>query len=577
MKKYILLVLGLILLAGGATYYYFKTSKINLISVERILTKEEQEKLLESYYLDQIVLNVKISQKIKNMENFIIQNEKFDDTFNTPAKLLTENDTIYETKFSNLDFNYVKYNIIGYVTGGESFYFDKPLSIEVNDPYPIKVLEFDKIDMVEINEKDLELNFKLYNPLKFKIIEVKYSLNEDYKSGLSDDIVLENTETNHQKLHLKIPNNLLDNSKIELISIVLEHKGSLYEHIIKEDISEVISVYKEIEVIDFIAPSFIFQESKDFAASLVLKENSDKKIYGFNVKVNDKNFFAEVEEKTIREDQKTYLFYLPNNSNNSVLNLKVTEVIFDDDSAYKIGEINTSIELKRALDGVVLRAKSSTVMSKTRYAFYLECSYIDEKINLTEFVGKFNGLEFEGKNLISSSKSIQEQEEFGYIDARGNIISLITLPVQKMEGFNHCSFEISELKYYYNNQINTLTLNKAVWVIPEEVSISIKSFAMTKDTYDLTQEKPMAQLELLVSNTITIEKIALEVNGQIIETSFKDGGIKGPNGTLLFNCLAYKESLEKEFSVKIYVIEYNGQGTRGQAKQFINNCSYKLK
>lgn len=566
----------MILLAGGATYYYFKTSKVNLISIERILTEEEQENLEDGFYLEEIVLHVKLSQKVKNIQNFIIKNEQRNNTFNASIKQLTETESIYETKFANLEFNYAKYKVIGYITNEETFYFDRPIDIEISDPYPIKVLELGQIDMIEINEKDLELNLTLYNPLSFKIIELKYRLNEDYKSCLADDIILEESEK-HQKLRLKIANNLIDNSKIELLSVVIEFNGTLHEHIINEDFSEVISVYQEIEVLDFIYPTSIYLESKEFMVSLVLKENTNKKIYGFNVKINDDNFFAKVEEKNIDNDHITYSIYLPNNNSDEGLNLKVTEIIFEDDSVYKIPEINTHITLKRALDGCLLRAKNATVMNGTRFAFYLECSYIDDKINLFDFKGKYNNHEIKGINIISLSKTEQEKEEFGYIDVRGNIISLITLPVEKMAGFNHCSFELMEIKYYYNNQLNTLTLNESVWVIPEEVSIAVKSFSMTKEQYDISKENPMAELELLVSNSIIIDKVTLEVNGQIIETSFKDGGSKTPNGTLLFNCLAYLKSTAEEYIVKIYSIEYNGQGTKNLINNFENICSYTLK
>lgn len=234
-----------------------------------------------------------------------------------------------------------------------------------------------------------------------------------------------------------------------------------------------------------------------------------------------------------------------------------------------------TLEVKKALDNCVLKSKSATVMKGTRLAFYLECGEINEGVNLYKFSGKFNNEEFEGYNYINYPKEMQEQASFAFVDVKKNVIFLMTLPVSKLDGQEYCEFYIDKLYYFYDNQENVYELKQSLWVIPEEVILVIKDFYMTKKTYDLTKEIPEAKLELLISRSIQIEKIILDVNGALIENNFKNGGTLTSRNTYVFDLIAYRPTKEKTFSVKIYAIIYNGQGTIGTKNDFDNTIYYQ--
>lgn len=574
MKKYIFMVLGLVMLAGAATFFYFSSTKIEIKKVNRILSESEQTSLDEGYYINNIRLNIELSKKIKDLDYFIIQNDVSKSTFNCVAELVEGNN--YNLQFDNLYFAYVKYVIIGYSSNKQEAYFKSSADIEITDPYPIKVINFFINELVEVNDTEIEMDLTLYNPLNINISEIKYQINEDYKTVLKEKILIRQTNlAEFQEITLQIENSLVDSSKIELISIIIQYNDLLFEHIVKEDFSEVISVYKEVEVVDLITPQFVYLESKEFQISILIKENSDKQINCFTILVNDVEYQLEFEERFVLEEVNEYVLYIPNFKNVQELKILVINIIYGED-IYKVNELTKTVTVKRALDECVLKTKSSTVMSETKHTFYLECSYIDQKINLYKFNGKFNGVEFEGGNYISYSKDEQNKQDFGYIDVRNNIISLITLPVKKMPNQPFCSLEINEIIYFYDNQENVYVLNEVLWVIPEETVLLVKDFKMTKDQYNIPNELPMVKLELLVSPSIQIEKVTLEINGEKIETSFKDGGIKTPTGTVIFNCLAYRQSKDKDFVVNIHSIEYNGQGTKKKITGFTEHCSYQL-
>lgn len=139
----------------------------------------------------------------------------------------------------------------------------------------------------------------------------------------------------------------------------------------------------------------------------------------------------------------------------------------------------------------------------------------------------------------------------------------------------YCSLEIDRLYYFYDNQENIYEVNQTLWVIPEEVIIVVKDFKTTKQIYNPSEEIPRVQLELLISSSILIEKIVLDVNGELIETNVKNENTKNERGTYLFELISYRPSDKGEFLVKIHSIIYNGQGTIKTMTGFTNQLTYK--
>lgn len=567
MKKYLYLGIGIVLFIGMLLVFYFINLPVSIKKIEQVNLSSGEEIILPN-----VTIDVELSKEIVGITHFIIRQDNSNQEIECEINKLYERN--YQIMIEKNIFGDQTYYLIGYKINDQKIYFKKEKKFVVNFGELFKVSEFKVFDDENVSFQKVMVNIKIFNPFQVEIMQVLLNIGEQQVVFSKENIILEEYELYYQNVLIDISYSLDNLNIVKLASMVLKYQDNIIDYFPKENFFDYVNIYQEVVILDVIGPNFIYLESKDFYLKIILKEDTKQMINSFIISVGDKEIEGIIEDVVERDGDWEYSVCVLNPKIDNLLEINVNAIIINDKN-YRITSPMITLEVKKALDNCVLKSKSATVMKGTRLAFYLECGEINEGVNLYKFSGKFNNEEFEGYNYINYPKEMQEQASFAFVDVKKNVIFLMTLPVSKLDGQEYCEFYIDKLYYFYDNQENVYELKQSLWVIPEEVILVIKDFYMTKKTYDLTKEIPEAKLELLISRSIQIEKIILDVNGALIENNFKNGGTLTSRNTYVFDLIAYRPTKEKTFSVKIYAIIYNGQGTIGTKNDFDNTIYYQ--
>lgn len=567
MKKYLYLGIGIVLFIGMLLVFYFINLPVSIKKIEQVNLSSGEEIILPN-----VTIDVELSKEIVGITHFIIRQDNSNQEIECEINKLYERN--YQIMIEKNIFGDQTYYLIGYKINDQKIYFKKEKKFVVNFGELFKVSEFKVFDDENVSFQKVMVNIKIFNPFQVEIMQVLLNIGEQQVVFSKENIILEEYELYYQNVLIDISYSLDNLNIIKLASMVLKYQDNIIDYFPKENFFDYVNIYQEVVILDVIGPNFIYLESKEFYLKIILKEDTKQMINSFIISVGDKEIEGIIEDVVERDGDWEYSVCVLNPKIDNLLEINVNAIIINDKN-YRITSPMITLEVKKALDNCVLKSKSATVMKGTRLAFYLECGEINEGVNLYKFSGKFNNEEFEGYNYINYPKEMQEQASFAFVDVKKNVIFLMTLPVSKLDGQEYCEFYIDKLYYFYDNQENVYELKQSLWVIPEEVILVIKDFYMTKKTYDLTKEIPEAKLELLISRSIQIEKIILDVNGTLIENNFKNGGTLTSRNTYVFDLIAYRPTKEKTFSVKIYAIIYNGQGTIGTKNDFDNTIYYQ--
>lgn len=567
MKKYLYLGIGIVLFIGMLLVFYFINLPVSIKKIEQVNLSSGEEIIFPN-----VTIDVELSKEIVGITHFIIRQDNSNQEIECEINKLYERN--YQIMIEKNIFGDQTYYLIGYKINDQKIYFKKEKKFVVNFGELFKVSEFKVFDDENVSFQKVMVNIKIFNPFQVEIMQVLLNIGEQQVVFSKENIILEEYELYYQNVLIDISYSLDNLNIIKLASMVLKYQDNIIDYFPKENFFDYVNIYQEVVILDVIGPNFIYLESKEFYLKIILKEDTKQMINSFIISVGDKEIEGIIEDVVERDGDWEYSVCVLNPKIDNLLEINVNAIIINDKN-YRITSPMITLEVKKALDNCVLKSKSATVMKGTRLAFYLECGEINEGVNLYKFSGKFNNEEFEGYNYINYPKEMQEQASFAFVDVKKNVIFLMTLPVSKLDGQEYCEFYIDKLYYFYDNQENVYELKQSLWVIPEEVILVIKDFYMTKKTYDLTKEIPEAKLELLISRSIQIEKIILDVNGALIENNFKNGGTLTSRNTYVFDLIAYRPTKEKTFSVKIYAIIYNGQGTIGTKNDFDNTIYYQ--
>lgn len=567
MKKYLYLGIGIVLFIGMLLVFYFINLPVSIKKIEQVNLSSGEEIIFPN-----VTIDVELSKEIVGITHFIIRQDNSNQEIECEINKLYERN--YQIMIEKNIFGDQTYYLIGYKINDQKIYFKKEKKFVVNFGELFKVSEFKVFDDENVSFQKVMVNIKIFNPFQVEIMQVLLNIGEQQVVFSKENIILEEYELYYQNVLIDISYSLDNLNIVKLASMVLKYQDNIIDYFPKEIFFDYVNIYQEVVILDVIGPNFIYLESKEFYLKIILKEDTKQMINSFIISVGDKEIEGIIEDVVERDGDWEYSVCVLNPKIDNLLEINVNAIIINDKN-YRITSPMITLEVKKALDNCVLKSKSATVMKGTRLAFYLECGEINEGVNLYKFSGKFNNEEFEGYNYINYPKEMQEQASFAFVDVKKNVIFLMTLPVSKLDGQEYCEFYIDKLYYFYDNQENVYELKQSLWVIPEEVILDIKDFYMTKKTYDLTKEIPEAKLELLISRSIQIEKIILDVNGALIENNFKNGGTLTSRNTYVFDLIAYRPTKEKTFSVKIYAIIYNGQGTIGTKNDFDNTIYYQ--
>ncbi|HQA19678.1 MAG TPA: hypothetical protein PLT15_02580 [Bacilli bacterium] len=567
MKKYLYLGIGIVLFIGMLLVFYFINLPVSIKKIEQVNLSSGEEIIFPN-----VTIDVELSKEIVGITHFIIRQDNSNQEIECEINKLYERN--YQIMIEKNIFGDQTYYLIGYKINDQKIYFKKEKKFVVNFGELFKVSEFKVFDDENVSFQKVMVNIKIFNPFQVEIMQVLLNIGEQQVVFSKENIILEEYELYYQNVLIDISYSLDNLNIVKLASMVLKYQDNIIDYFPKENFFDYVNIYQEVVILDVIGPNFIYLESKEFYLKIILKEDTKQMINSFIISVGDKEIEGIIEDVVERDGDWEYSVCVLNPKIDNLLEINVNAIIINDKN-YRITSPMITLEVKKALDNCVLKSKSATVMKGTRLAFYLECGEINEGVNLYKFSGKFNNEEFEGYNYINYPKEMQEQASFAFVDVKKNVIFLMTLPVSKLDGQEYCEFYIDKLYYFYDNQENVYELKQSLWVIPEEVILVIKDFYMTKKTYDLTKEIPEAKLELLISRSIQIEKIILDVNGALIENNFKNGGTLTSRNTYVFDLIAYRPTKEKTFSVKIYAIIYNGQGTIGTKNDFDNTIYYQ--
>lgn len=567
MKKYLYLGIGIVLFIGMLLVFYFINLPVSIKKIEQVNLSSGEEIILPN-----VTIDVELSKEIVGITHFIIRQDNSNQEIECEINKLYERN--YQIMIEKNIFGDQTYYLIGYKINDQKIYFKKEKKFVVNFGELFKVSEFKVFDDENVSFQKVMANIKIFNPFQVEIMQVLLNIGEQQVVFSKENIILEEYELYYQNVLIDISYSLDNLNIVKLASMVLKYQDNIIDYFPKENFFDYVNIYQEVVILDVIGPNFIYLESKEFYLKIILKEDTKQMINSFIISVGDKEIEGIIEDVVERDGDWEYSVCVLNPKIDNLLEINVNAIIINDKN-YRITSPMITLEVKKALDNCVLKSKSATVMKGTRLAFYLECGEINEGVNLYKFSGKFNNEEFEGYNYINYPKEMQEQASFAFVDVKKNVIFLMTLPVSKLDGQEYCEFYIDKLYYFYDNQENVYELKQSLWVIPEEVILVIKDFYITKKTYDLTKEIPEAKLELLISRSIQIEKIILDVNGALIENNFKNGGTLTSRNTYVFDLIAYRPTKEKTFSVKIYAIIYNGQGTIGTKNDFDNTIYYQ--
>lgn len=567
MKKYLYLGIGIVLFIGMLLVFYFINLPVSIKKIEQVNLSSGEEIIFPN-----VTIDVELSKEIVGITHFIIRQDNSNQEIECEISKLYERN--YQIMIEKNIFGDQTYYLIGYKINDQKIYFKKEKKFVVNFGELFKVSEFKVFDDENVSFQKVMVNIKIFNPFQVEIMQVLLNIGEQQVVFSKENIILEEYELYYQNVLIDISYSLDNLNIVKLASMVLKYQDNIIDYFPKENFFDYVNIYQEVVILDVIGPNFIYLESKEFYLKIILKEDTKQMINSFIISVGDKEIEGIIEDVVERDGDWEYSVCVLNPKIDNLLEINVNAIIINDKN-YRITSPMITLEVKKALDNCVLKSKSATVMKGTRLAFYLECGEINEGVNLYKFSGKFNNEEFEGYNYINYPKEMQEQASFAFVDVKKNVIFLMTLPVSKLDGQEYCEFYIDKLYYFYDNQENVYELKQSLWVIPEEVILVIKDFYMTKKTYDLTKEIPEAKLELLISRSIQIEKIILDVNGALIENNFKNGGTLTSRNTYVFDLIAYRPTKEKTFSVKIYAIIYNGQGTIGTKNDFDNTIYYQ--
>lgn len=567
MKKYLYLGIGIVLFIGMLLVFYFINLPVSIKKIEQVNLSSGEEIIFPN-----VTIDVELSKEIVGITHFIIRQDNSNQEIECEINKLYERN--YQIMIEKNIFGDQTYYLIGYKINDQKIYFKKEKKFVVNFGELFKVSEFKVFDDENVSFQKVMVNIKIFNPFQVEIMQVLLNIGEQQVVFSKENIILEEYELYYQNVLIDISYSLDNLNIVKLASMVLKYQDNIIDYFPKENFFDYVNIYQEVVILDVIGPNFIYFESKEFYLKIILKEDTKQMINSFIISVGDKEIEGIIEDVVERDGDWEYSVCVLNPKIDNLLEINVNAIIINDKN-YRITSPMITLEVKKALDNCVLKSKSATVMKGTRLAFYLECGEINEGVNLYKFSGKFNNEEFEGYNYINYPKEMQEQASFAFVDVKKNVIFLMTLPVSKLDGQEYCEFYIDKLYYFYDNQENVYELKQSLWVIPEEVILVIKDFYMTKKTYDLTKEIPEAKLELLISRSIQIEKIILDVNGALIENNFKNGGTLTSRNTYVFDLIAYRPTKEKTFSVKIYAIIYNGQGTIGTKNDFDNTIYYQ--
>lgn len=567
MKKYLYLGIGIVLFIGMLLVFYFINLPVSIKKIEQVNLSSGEEIIFPN-----VTIDVELSKEIGGITHFIIRQDNSNQEIECEINKLYERN--YQIMIEKNIFGDQTYYLIGYKINDQKIYFKKEKKFVVNFGELFKVSEFKVFDDENVSFQKVMVNIKIFNPFQVEIMQVLLNIGEQQVVFSKENIILEEYELYYQNVLIDISYSLDNLNIVKLASMVLKYQDNIIDYFPKENFFDYVNIYQEVVILDVIGPNFIYLESKEFYLKIILKEDTKQMINSFIISVGDKEIEGIIEDVVERDGDWEYSVCVLNPKIDNLLEINVNAIIINDKN-YRITSPMITLEVKKALDNCVLKSKSATVMKGTRLAFYLECGEINEGVNLYKFSGKFNNEEFEGYNYINYPKEMQEQASFAFVDVKKNVIFLMTLPVSKLDGQEYCEFYIDKLYYFYDNQENVYELKQSLWVIPEEVILVIKDFYMTKKTYDLTKEIPEAKLELLISRSIQIEKIILDVNGALIENNFKNGGTLTSRNTYVFDLIAYRPTKEKTFSVKIYAIIYNGQGTIGTKNDFDNTIYYQ--
>lgn len=567
MKKYLYLGIGIVLFIGMLLVFYFINLPVSIKKIEQVNLSSGEEIILPN-----VTIDVELSKEIVGITHFIIRQDNSNQEIECEINKLYERN--YQIMIEKNIFGDQTYYLIGYKINDQKIYFKKEKKFVVNFGELFKVSEFKVFDDENVSFQKVMVNIKIFNPFQVEIMQVLLNIGEQQVVFSKENIILEEYELYYQNVLIDISYSLDNLNIVKLASMVLKYQDNIIDYFPKENFFDYVNIYQEVVILDVIGPNFIYLESKEFYLKIILKEDTKQMINSFIISVGDKEIEGIIEDVVERDGDWEYSVCVLNPKIDNLLEINVNAIIINDKN-YRITSPMITLEVKKALDNCVLKSKSATVMKGTRLAFYLECGEINEGVNLYKFSGKFNNEEFEGYNYINYPKEMQEQASFAFVDVKKNVIFLMTLPVSKLDGQEYCEFYIDKLYYFYDNQENVYELKQSLWVIPEEVILVIKDFYMAKKTYDLTKEIPEAKLELLISRSIQIEKIILDVNGALIENNFKNGGTLTSRNTYVFDLIAYRPTKEKTFSVKIYAIIYNGQGTIGTKNDFDNTIYYQ--
>lgn len=567
MKKYLYLGIGIVLFIGMLLVFYFINLPVSIKKIEQVNLSSGEEIIFPN-----VTIDVELSKEIVGITHFIIRQDNSNQEIECEINKLYERN--YQIMIEKNIFGDQTYYLIGYKINDQKIYFKKEKKFVVNFGELFKVSEFKVFDDENVSFQKVMVNIKIFNPFQVEIMQVLLNIGEQQVVFSKENIILEEYELYNQNVLIDISYSLDNLNIVKLASMVLKYQDNIIDYFPKENFFDYVNIYQEVVILDVIGPNFIYLESKEFYLKIILKEDTKQMINSFIISVGDKEIEGIIEDVVERDGDWEYSVCVLNPKIDNLLEINVNAIIINDKN-YRITSPMITLEVKKALDNCVLKSKSATVMKGTRLAFYLECGEINEGVNLYKFSGKFNNEEFEGYNYINYPKEMQEQASFAFVDVKKNVIFLMTLPVSKLDGQEYCEFYIDKLYYFYDNQENVYELKQSLWVIPEEVILVIKDFYMTKKTYDLTKEIPEAKLELLISRSIQIEKIILDVNGALIENNFKNGGTLTSRNTYVFDLIAYRPTKEKTFSVKIYAIIYNGQGTIGTKNDFDNTIYYQ--
>ena len=567
MKKYLYLGIGIVLFIGMLLVFYFINLPVSIKKIEQVNLSSGEEIIFPN-----VTIDVELSKEIVGITHFIIRQDNSNQEIECEINKLYERN--YQIMIEKNIFGDQTYYLIGYKINDQKIYFKKEKKFVVNFGELFKVSEFKVFDDENVSFQKVMVNIKIFSPFQVEIMQVLLNIGEQQVVFSKENIILEEYELYYQNVLIDISYSLDNLNIVKLASMVLKYQDNIIDYFPKENFFDYVNIYQEVVILDVIGPNFIYLESKEFYLKIILKEDTKQMINSFIISVGDKEIEGIIEDVVERDGDWEYSVCVLNPKIDNLLEINVNTIIINDKN-YRITSPMITLEVKKALDNCVLKSKSATVMKGTRLAFYLECGEINEGVNLYKFSGKFNNEEFEGYNYINYPKEMQEQASFAFVDVKKNVIFLMTLPVSKLDGQEYCEFYIDKLYYFYDNQENVYELKQSLWVIPEEVILVIKDFYMTKKTYDLTKEIPEAKLELLISRSIQIEKIILDVNGALIENNFKNGGTLTSRNTYVFDLIAYRPTKEKTFSVKIYAIIYNGQGTIGTKNDFDNRIYYQ--